>query len=284
MLKVIAFLLAGLVAGFAVATWWSNEAGDPFPDAHEAADELARRVDALETALRAEERGRLELERALDALRERIVALPALGDGATGFVPDVSGRSAELDETALDDPAQTRLARPGFGGRSRERIDNDMLVERFVSAGIAVDRAQWIVRRSEELRMQALQAQYEAARTGTPVDARAFPGRGETLRAELGDADYERYLQALDRPTSVYVRDVLASSPGAQAGLQPGDQVVAYGGERVFDVGDLNRRVLEGEPGQLVAVEVLRDGQTLQLYVPRGPIGITGGGRFRRGP
>jgi hypothetical protein len=35
--------------------------------------------------------------------------------------------------------------------------------------------------------------------------------------------------------------------------------------------------VLEGQPGQVVAVDVIRDGQLVQLYVPRGPIGITGG-------
>ena len=128
--------------------------------------------------------------------------------------------------------------------------------------------------------MQALQAQYEAAREGRPIDPTlAVFSPTSTLREELGDADYERYLQALDRPTSVYVRDVLATSPGAQAGIKPGDQVVSFGGERVFDMSDLNRLVLEGEPGQVVAVDVLRDGQLVQLYVPRGPIGITGGGR-----
>jgi S1-C subfamily serine protease len=73
------------------------------------------------------------------------------------------------------------------------------------------------------------------------------------------------------------VRDVLATSPGARAGLKPGDQVVSFDGQRVFDMSDINRLVLEGQPGQVVAVDVIRDGQLVQLYVPRGPIGITGG-------
>ena len=33
-----------------------------------------------------------------------------------------------------------------------------------------------------------------------------------------------------------------------------------------------------------VALDVVRDGQEIQLYVPRGPIGIMGGGRFGRRP
>jgi S1-C subfamily serine protease len=74
---------------------------------------------------------------------------------------------------------------------------------------------------------------------------------------------------------------VLGSSPAEQAGLQPGDEVVAYAGKRVFDMSDLNGLTYEGTAGELVAVEVLRDGQPVQVYVPRGPIGIMGGGRFR---
>jgi S1-C subfamily serine protease len=69
----------------------------------------------------------------------------------------------------------------------------------------------------------------------------------------------------------------MAGSAGQAAGLQPGDQVVSYGGERVFSTSDLNQLILDGAPGQTVVVDVLRDGQQIQVYVPRGPIGITGG-------
>ena len=56
-----------------------------------------------------------------------------------------------------------------------------------------------------------------------------------------------------------------------------------YAGQRVFNVGELNNLTFEGTPGESVVVDVVRDGQQLQLVVPRGPIGI-GGGPFRRGP
>ena len=35
---------------------------------------------------------------------------------------------------------------------------------------------------------------------------------------------------------------------------------------------------LEGTPGESVVVDVRRGGQNVQLVMPRGPIGITGGG------
>jgi S1-C subfamily serine protease len=123
--------------------------------------------------------------------------------------------------------------------------------------------------------MEALQAQYDAQRGGRPVEA---SGGLQTLRTELGDADYERYLQAYGRPTAIPVRDVLASSPAERSGLKAGDEIVAYGGKRVFDVPELNALTLEGTPGESVVVEVRREGQNVQLVVPRGPLGITGGG------
>ena len=93
----------------------------------------------------------------------------------------------------------------------------------------------------------------------------------------MGDASYERYLDATGQSTSIGVQQVMAGSPGQAAGLQTGDEVIAYAGERVFNISDLNQLILEGAPGQTVVVDVLRDGQQIQVYVPRGPIGITGG-------
>jgi S1-C subfamily serine protease len=125
-----------------------------------------------------------------------------------------------------------------------------------------------------------MQAQYTARRDGKPVE---IVDTDATLRTELGDQDYERYLEATGRPTTVGVFNVIAGSPGERAGLKPGDQIVSYAGERIYDVRDLNDRTFKGTPGESVMVEVVRDGQNLQLVVPRGPIGISGG-PFRRGP
>ena len=150
------------------------------------------------------------------------------------------------------------------------------MVERLTAAGFAPDRAEWIERRQEELRMEALQEQYDARREGRPPNA-AF--EDSSLRAELGDADYERYLSAMGRPTSVGVGDVLASSPAERAGLLPGDEIVAYNGQRVFDTGELNALTLEGTAGESVVIDVRRDGQNVQLVMPRGPIGIFGRSR-----
>jgi hypothetical protein len=280
MLKTLLLVLAGLVAGLSVAFWLGP--GSPPPLAESAAgdsdpiqpvrampDAAAARLAALENAFADEVEQRAALETRVEELA---VQLEALGErprfGGNGAA---NGPPGELPPNVVREiRAREQADRRAVGQQADRRF-----VEQLIAQGFAPDRAEWIIRRTEELRMQALQAQYEAQRTGRPAD----PAAGEqSLRTELGEADYERYLQAYGRPTAIPVRDVLASSPAERSGLQPGDEILAYAGQRVFDMRELNALTLEGTPGESVVLEVRRNGQSVQLVMPRGPIGITGGG------
>ncbi len=276
MWKGLGFALAGLAVGFAVAVWLapSSDIDDsaatpavsaPTADAAAGVD----RVRRLEAALADETTARTALEAKVAMLTEQLRTLAT-------EVPAPAQNDGETTQTTADEQAPRPRGFRGFG------IDREELQRRqqdaLVAAGFSTDRAESIMRRASELRMQSLQAQYDAARDGKPFNP--AEGGDNTLRSELGDADYERYLQALNRPTTVAVRDVLASSPAEQAGLEPGDQVVAYDGKRVFDMRDLNALTLQGAAGQPVVVDVQRDGQRVQVVLPRGPVGILSGGRF----
>ena len=103
--------------------------------------------------------------------------------------------------------------------------------------------------------------------------------RRDALREELGDADYERYLEANNRSTSISISSVIDSSPAQAAGLRSGDEIVRYDGERVFSMTDLTQQAIDGLPGQNVAVDIVRNGVPMQVVMPRGPIGISGGRR-----
>ena len=279
MIKTAVFLIAGLVAGLAIATWWPGAAELDGPALTRAREPLlASRVAALESAIRDEASQRTELETQLAELRTELATL------GVPEAPQITAETAVLErgdntvgETSGRESPAERLIQ---GRRGRFGDGDEQRVEQLVAAGFSADRAMWINQRTAELRMESLQAQYDAAREGESFSLRSALSGGEALRAELGDPDYERYLEATGRPTSVGVRSVLTSSPAEQAGLLPGDQVVAYSGQRVFDMSEINSLILGGQPGETVAIDVLRDGQQIQLYVPRGPIGITGGGRF----
>jgi hypothetical protein len=281
MLKTLLLVLVGLVAGLAIAFWMApgteltaREAevrnGSTAVVRSVAAGDLGAtaRIAAIEDALKDEAERRAELEARVAELAAELEVLnqrPARSAGAPNFPaggPD-PGAIAEARERFRRDP----------GARNEEA--ERRFAEQLVANGFAPDRADWIIRRTEELRMEALQAQYDAQRGGRPIEPRAGE---QTLRAELGEADYERYLQAYGRPTTIPVRDVLASSPAERSGLKPGDEIVAYAGKRVFDMRELNELTLEGTAGESVVVEVRREGQNVQLVMPRGPLGVTGGG------
>jgi len=192
----------------------------------------------------------------------------------------------------IDRLGEPQVARSGAQGGTSEAIQerirrfrgSDVPEDRaawLIESGFSPDRAEWISQRESELQMQVMQAQFEARRAGerfNPFDPGMNPATA--LRAEIGDAEYEQYLEAYDRSTSVSIGSVLESSPGQRAGLQPGDEIIRYGGQRVFSTQDLNQQTMVGEPGESVVVDVMRDGALMQVVLPRGPIGVTTG-RFR---
>jgi hypothetical protein len=278
MLKVVASVIAGLVVGLAIAAFWPPDGADR-SDAGSLDGQDARRLTDLERALHDERERRAALEQRLDAVD---ATLAALADRpATLAEPAPDGERAGVERAtvaAAEAVADSPAPQPERGSRFPTP---DQRLDRLVSGGITPQRAQWLLERTEELRMQALQAMYDARREGRPVDQATFADEQSLLRKEIGDAEYEQYLSALGRPTAVAVGDVLARSPAETAGLRSGDRIVSYAGTRVFDLRDLNRLTFEGEPAQPVIVEVLRDGQRIQLVMPRGPIGITAG-RFGR--
>ena len=268
--------IAGTILAVAAGAFWmAHEPGGALDVAQQAGEPAAgltfdqslsveARIHALEQAVSDERYARQLLQDELFILTGELETLVA--DQASAVTSDRSASSGQIDAAA---PAPRR--RSGAEGRA----------ERLVQAGFQPGQAEWIVQRESQLQMEALQARYQAERTGDAMDyAESRTAASDALRNELGDVEYERYLQASGRPTSVAVSTVLESSPAQRAGLMPGDEIMSYDGKRIFSMSDLTRQTLEGQPGEQVVVDVRRDGVSMQVVVPRGPIGIAGGRRF----
>ena len=60
----------------------------------------------------------------------------------------------------------------------------------------------------------------------------------------------------------------MARSDAYDAGLRPGDIVVAFNGERVDDVSRLYRLLADARIGTVAAVRVLRNGREVALKIP----------------
>lgn len=167
--------------------------------------------------------------------------------------------------------ADTDLQQPGQDDR----------VTALVGAGF--DSAQ--VAQLEQLvstqRLQRLELRDRATREGWlqteqfRTELRAQPSAETLVREQLGDDQFDRYLYTLGQSNRVSVDSIFSQSAAQQAGLLAGDVVISYAGERIYRVTDLQQATTLGQRGEEVSVVVQRSGEELELYIPRGPLGIT---------
>jgi serine protease Do len=71
----------------------------------------------------------------------------------------------------------------------------------------------------------------------------------------------------LARSSGVVIADVLPGTPGARVGLRPGDLVLTLDGKSMENGRQLQVSLYRHLPGDVVTLEVLRDGQTLRIPV-----------------
>ena len=170
-------------------------------------------------------------------------------------------------------------APPSGGGRDWRRR-REVTEQSFLDAGFDSGQAAYLNQITAEAAIQQLYLLDRAVREGWMGSQRYYeerdriPGSLNALRAELGEAAYDRYLYALGRPNRVTVRNVMANSAADQSGLQAGDVLYRYAGERLFSRRELRSATRSGQLGEAIPVEVIRDGQRLQVYIPRGPLGV----------
>jgi serine protease Do len=86
------------------------------------------------------------------------------------------------------------------------------------------------------------------------------------------DEDLARSL-GLDEPRGALVGSVVPDGPAARAGIQQGDVILTFDGQRIEDSRDLTQRVGATTVGRTSRIEVLRNGQrrTLQLRLAERP-------------
>jgi len=276
MKKIIVIIIVSFVAAFAAASWLYTDASVSSVDspqvvtAFDSGLSVEKRIAALELAVSDERQARQWLQEEVMYLTGELELLSGGNDPAPEPEPQ---SDIVVEEPSVDSRSARRED-------YRRRYSEEGRIEALIEAGFLPSQASLIVRREAELQMEALRVRYDAERNGDPVDYyRSRNAGNDALREELGDADYERYLKANNRSTSISISSVIDSSPAQAAGLRPGDEIVRYDGERVFSMTDLTQQAIDGVPGQNIAVDIVRDGVPMQVVMPRGPIGISGGRR-----
>ena len=278
-LVLCAALLVAIGLGTLVSTGLERTQEQPAApigsDELEADTSLDERLQDLEQALAEEREARLALEDTLAMLFEELDRLEGTDE-----------RAAARLQAAAENERQARAVE-----RRERRNEADWMrsyqerrVAMLVEGGFSDEEARRALEQESEASFKAMQLAWEAQRNGEAIDVMDVMSSPQSiLRAEMGDDAYARFLEAQGQPTAIRITQVLGGSPGNSAGLQPGDELISYNGERVFDVLELRNGTMQGQPGEDVVIEIERDGVRMQLTLPRGPIGITGSGANIRG-
>jgi hypothetical protein len=219
----------------------------PAPAPHASTPRADVELAALQLALDREVEARAELAREVASLREQI-----------------AGRGGGAEQRSADFP-------PRAGGR--RAFDPDTLV----AAGVAPRDAQALRERLAVAEMDKIRLNDRATREGwadTPRYEQERTALDDQLREQLSEVDYDRYLYATGRSNRARVTDMLSHAPGDDAGFQPGDVILSYGGERVFNGMEIGERSTRRRSDELIPVEVLRNHSTLTLNVRGGPLGL----------
>jgi hypothetical protein len=127
------------------------------------------------------------------------------------------------------------------------------------------------------LQNQAKRERWAQGRLGTELAA--LDQRLLSVRGDYGEETYDWFLFASGHPNRVVVEGVLGGSAAAEAGLQNGDAIVGYAGERIYRPEALIRGTVGGSLNETVEVEIERGGSRSTLTLPRGPLGIRLGQR-----
>lgn len=168
------------------------------------------------------------------------------------------------------------------GSRRQEQDDVDVRTpeERLAAAGFTRQQLESLDRLQVEIQMAQIELDDRARREGwinTPryLEESDDLSTGRTvIRNALGDEMYDRYLFASGAPNRIAVTSVVETSPAQNAGFQNGDIVLRYAGENVYSSRQLVELRSSGQLGEPVRVEIRRNGELLELTMPRGPMGL----------
>ena len=207
------------------------------------------------------------LEQQLRYLNERIEQLEQTITAAAEQQPSGDyGALAGNITSAVDTPVSSQ----------NPMLTMDNLIKGGIDSVLAAD----IVRRKNEYELKLLELRDRAAREGYlgsgqyQRELNALMSQNVELRDEIGDDAYDQYLYATGQHNRVRIASVMMGSPAEQAGLKTGDMILSYNDRPMFSWNELQGATTQGERGEYVNVSVIRNGQLLNLWVPRGPLGV----------
>lgn len=260
----LAFLSEDPPTTSAVAGAGEPAAGDSSSQpASSTVEDYAARIRELADAFEREKEERVSLAAEVASLKNELARVQATGN--TRQVAHASAPHA--------------AAAPEGAAAARER-PRGLDVDALVAAGFDEATVREFKEDADQRELDRLYLRDIASREGW-LDTQRFREETEALRLdgpstrdEYGEEFYDWMLYTTGHRNRVEVADVMSGSAAADVGVQPGDLVISYDGQRIFDPSELRDATIGGEVGELTPVEVIRNGRRTRLMIPRGPIGV----------
>ncbi|MEE2674521.1 MAG: PDZ domain-containing protein [Myxococcota bacterium] len=262
--QLAAAAMLGLVIGFLV---WGGRDGDRQPLEPETPEVVTPVPDPeaqrLEEQLDREEARRIEPQRELSPRPTPPVVNPPTP-------PVVKPPKDEARERALEEIESLKAK------RREEWFDNEVLLR----GGFDPEEIEALNEYYELIELERLFVRDEATREGWLGKPRyhrrmrELDERYNALRFEYGDDRYDWLLYASGEDNRVRVQRVMQHSSADDVGVEPGDIILSYEGERIFDVPSLQHATSGGRARETVSLDVEREGEHIRLYPPRGPLGV----------
>lgn len=205
-------------------------------------------------------------------------AIEALTQTTSSSNKEQISNISEVDDSDIDsekkDTQEERIRRLAKRWGIDEPNYNEAML-RLSNAGFNAFDAERIFEIESTAKYKLLDIMAKPEKPGGNSAREVWYDFSSAMRKEIGDYGYENYLQVNGQKTSVDIVSVSENSPAKVVGLNVGDQITYYAGERVFNIFDINDLTKAGPKNEPVIIEFLRDGQSQSAYIPRGTIGIT---------
>ena len=196
---------------------------------------------------------------------------------------DIHSLTAQLNDVVKNQSANPKYLKDkgqAPADANELRASGSSNVENLAAAGVDPAVAKDILRRisQQQFRRMELTNLIRSTRSSQrqvyAAELRELSQNNISLRTELGDGVYDQYLFESGENNRVSVDSVMAGSPAETHGMQPGDIIQYYNDTKIIEVSDLQKAALEGDAGTYSNIEILRDGNLMNLMLPQGTIGV----------
>ena len=230
------------------------------------------------------------IEGPIPARQDTIPSHQQAGSAAADVAFEIAQMRDEIYSLSvqLKEVVQNRGANPEYPkdtkqtptGANEPRASGASDVDNLAAAGVDPAVASDILRRISQQQFRRMELT-NLMRSATSYERQVYAAelrelgkKNISLRAELGDDVYDQYLFESGENNRVSVDSVMAGSPAETHGMQPGDVIQYYNDTKIIEVSDLQKAALTGDAGSYSNIEILRDGNLMNLMLPQGTIGV----------